>query len=194
MSRGIDVYIAGNIVYVSGTVNGKAYTWTLSGDHTWSAEVDRDTSDVYEIHIEATNSAGTVKSIITTVYYGLHLITDRKGGFYNASDLNRVGAAVEFINERLTECGFNISVSVRTDWTGENVPVLSDMTAYLFDVASIRAALTVLQTTPTLPDNMHRLTAEKANDIEKVLKDVDWLISNMITAYHYSGELFSGEV
>ena len=29
MSRGIDVYIAGNIVYVSGTVNGKAHTWTI---------------------------------------------------------------------------------------------------------------------------------------------------------------------
>jgi hypothetical protein len=194
MSRSVNVYIAGNIVYVSGTVNGKAYTWTLTADHTWSAEVDRDANDVYDIHIEATNSAGTVGKISTTIYYGLHLITNRRGGFYNASDLNRVGAAVEFINERLTECGFNISVAVRTDWTSENVPVLSDMNAYLLDVASIRAALAVLPSTPTLPDDMHRLTAEKANDIEKILKDVDWLISNMIAAYHYSGELYSGEV
>ena len=194
MSRSVDVYIAGNIIYVSGTVNGKAYTWTLSGDHTWSAEVDRDTSDVYEIEIEATNNAGTVRKISTTIYYGLHLITNRRGGFYNVSDLNRVGAAVEFINARLTECGFNIAVTVRTDWMNEDEPTLEDMAAYLFDISTIRAALAVLPSTPNLPDNMRFIMYEQANDIEKILKDVDWLITNMIAAYHYSGELFSGEV
>lgn len=194
MSRSVDVYIAGNIVYVSGTVNGKAYTWTLSGDHTWSAEVDRDTNDVYEIHIEATNSAGTVKSIITTVYYGLRLITDRKGGFYNASDLNRVGAAVDFLAERLNSAGYLISAKPKTNWATGDTHDITDMDSYLANVAEIRAALSVLPSTPNLPDDMRFIMYEQANDIEKILKDVDWLISNMMAAYHYSGELYSGEV
>lgn len=194
MSRSVNVYIAGNIVYVSGTVNGKAYTWTLTADHTWSAEVDRDVNDVYEIHIEATNNAGTVKSIITTVYYGLHLITDRKGGFYNASDLNRVGAAVEYLAERLNSAGYLIAVTPKTNWTIGDTHDITDMDSYLANVAEIRAALSVLPSTPNLPENMRFIMYEQANDIEKVLKDVDWLINNMIAAFYYSGELYSGEV
>lgn len=192
--RDVNVYIAGNIVYVSGTVNGKAYIWTLTGDHTWSADVDRNANDVYEVELEATNAAGTVSKIKTTVYYGLHLITDRTGGYYNASDLNRVGASVAYLAERLQSAGYSAAVLPKTDWTAADVPNVSQMTTYLDNISAIRGALSVLPTTPAVPPDMDKLTAQEANDIEKILQDVDWLITNMMAAYHYSGEIYSGEV
>ena len=41
---------------------------------------------------------------------------------------------------------------------------------------------------------MEGLTHTEANDIEKILLDVDELITNMTAAYYYSGELYGGEV
>lgn len=196
MSRSVNVYIAGNIVYVSGTVNGKAYTWTLTADHTWSAEVDRDTNDVYEIHIEATNSAGTVKSIITTVYYGLHLITDRKGGFYNVSDLNRVEAAAEYLKEQFNNlpavladylANLNVAldtvfavpyeyplpITTKTNWTDADTPNNGDMARYLGNAKTLKETITLPNNTPALPANMNELTVTGANNIEKVLQIVN---------------------
>lgn len=196
MIRSVNVYIAGNIVYVSGTVNSKAYTWTLTADHTWSAEVDRDVNDVYEIHIEATNNAGTVKSIITTVYYGLHLITDRKGGFYNASDLNRVEAAVEYLTEQFDSLPsvlaeyleslnvaqddffavpyeYPLPITTKTNWTDVDTQNEGEITRYLSNVKKLKETIALPNDTPELPASMNKLRVNGANDIEKVLRIVN---------------------
>ena len=45
-----------------------------------------------------------------------------------------------------------------------------------------------------LPTDMDDLTIYEANDIEKILYDMQILIENMVSQFNYSGELFSGEV
>lgn len=196
MTREVGVYIAGNITYVSGTVNGKAYTWTLSGDHVWSAAVDRSTDDVYVVSIEAINSAGTVMKLSTTLYYGLHLIIDRvPGAYYNVSDLNRVGAAFEFLRDKMNgEYGFDLQLNIKTNWTTLDIPIQSQMNAYLQNVVDIRSALTLPAESPQPPESMQKLTAEKANDIEKILGTVESMMNLTKQAWSYSGELYSGEV
>lgn len=76
MTRTIQVRIPGNIVYVSGTVNDVPKTWTLSGD-AWQCIADRSSDDVYHVDLTAVNVAGVSTNLQTTLYYGLHLITDR---------------------------------------------------------------------------------------------------------------------
>lgn len=78
----IAVTLDSSIVYVSGTVNGKDYTFTLSDTTSqgsiWSATVDRAQNDIYEVQITAIDSLGNTTSLSTVIYYGLHgLITDR---------------------------------------------------------------------------------------------------------------------
>lgn len=219
------VSLPSEIIYVSGTVNGKAYTWTLV-DGSWQAIVDRAADDTYAVALTAVNALGTSTSYTLTLYYGmLNLITDRTQadvervayltgkvsagtataaelaewqsdlkGAYNASDLNRVGAAVAYVAGRLTGYGYVVSVSPRQDWQVADIPSQESMTAYLADVAALRAALTVAAGTPEVPEDMERLTWKEANDIEKILVDVDELLTRMAAAWFYSGELYAGEV
>lgn len=218
------VSLPSEIIYVSGTVNGKAYTWTLV-DGSWQAIVDRAADDTYAVALTAVNALGTSASYTLTLYYGmLNLITDRtqadvdrvrqlaqKGfgnmtadektewlnglkGAYNASDLNRVGAAVAYVAGRLKGYGYAVSVSPRQDWQVSDIPTPESMTAYLADVAALRAALTVAADTPEVPEDMERLTWQEANNIEQILLDVDELLTRMAAAWFYSGDLYAGEV
>lgn len=220
----ITVSLPSDIVYVSGTVNGKAYTWTLVSA-AWQAIADRASDDTYLVALTAINSAGTSANYEFTLYYGLlKLITDRtqadvdraaalaqKGyasmtddektewdagmkGKYNATDLNRVGSAVNYVAGRLNTQGYSVTVAPKIDWTMTDTPTPTQLAAYLADVATIRAALAVYADTPETPADMEKLTFAEANDIERILLDVDALITNMISAFYYTGELYTGEV
>ena len=159
----------------------------------------------------------------TVLYYGLHLIYDRtqfdvdrvnalaeKGwakmtqserdewsagmkGAYNATDLNRVQAAVRYLKDRLESVGYGVNLSEQRTWTQQDTPNVSDLYKYLNDIATIRRVFNLLKTTPAAPNSMAQFTYIKANAIEKILHDVDVLLSNMIASFVYSGEFFGGE-
>lgn len=117
-----------------------------------------------------------------------------KKGFYNASDLNRVGEAVQYISDTLHGYGYAVEVSPKTDWSMTDIPRKSQMDQYVRDVAALRAAISVYTSTPTAPPNMEKLTWQKANDIKKILFDLDEIITKMSAAWFYSGDLYAGEV
>lgn len=146
------------------------------------ADVDR------VVTLAARVSAGTATAAEQTEW-----ASDLKGA-YNASDLNRVGAAVAYVAGRLTGYGYAVSVSPRQDWQVADIPTQESMTAYLADVAALRAALTVAAGTPAVPEDMERLTWQEANDIERILLDVDELLTRMAAAWFYSGDLYAAEV
>ena len=115
-------------------------------------------------------------------------------GAYNASDLNRVGAAVARITERLAAAGIFIQTVGKTDWTEADYNNEAALDYYLKDVSLVRGALAVLDTTPPVPDDLQGLTWIEANNIEKILEDVDMLITNMMLAWYYAGDIYAGEV
>lgn len=123
------------------------------------------------------------------------LVTDRGAGtYYNASDLNRVGAAVQYVAERFTAQGYAVTVSPKTDWLASDIPTASELETYRQNIAALRALLAVMPTTPEAPDSMAGLTYTEANDIEQILLDLDTLLTNAALAWYQSGELFAGEV
>lgn len=115
-------------------------------------------------------------------------------GSYNATDLNRVGAAIQYVAERINGYGYVVHVSPRTDWGEEDCPTPSAMSRYLADLAVLRSTFSVLQSTPEVPADMEALTYTEANNIEKILEDIDYLLTNTVKGWFYSGEVFSGEV
>lgn len=224
-SQIISVSLPDGTLYVSGTVNDNAVTWTNTEGNRWEATAARAADDIYHVELTIIGSTGNSTKTSMTLYYGLlNLITDRtqadvdrvrqlaqKGfgnmtadektewlnglkGAYNASDLNRVGAAVAYVAGRLTGYGYAVSVSPRQDWQVADIPTQESMTAYLADVAALRAVLTVAAGTPEVPEDMERLTWQEANNIEQILVDVDELLTRMAAAWFYSGELYAGEV
>lgn len=133
-------------------------------------------------------SAGTATEAEKTEW-----ASDLKGA-YNASDLNRVGAAVAYVAGRLNGYGYAVTVTPKQDWTGSDIPTQESMTSYLADVAALRGAIAVMASTPPTPDSANNLTWQEANDIEQILLDVDELLTRMAAAWFYSGDLYAGEV
>lgn len=115
-------------------------------------------------------------------------------GAYNAADLNRVDAAVLYIAGRLADAGYHAPVEPKQDWTEADIPTPAQMQRYLADISTIRAALTVMPSTPDAPASMDKLTYTDANDIEQILLDVDALLTNASLAWYQSGEVYAGEV
>ena len=115
-------------------------------------------------------------------------------GAYNASDLNRVASAMSYLSQRLASAGYSVPISSPTDWANGDIPTKGDLDTYLDDLRRIRAALAVMDTTPAAPESMDYLTWAKANDIEKILVDVDDALGRLLLSPFYSGEIYSGEV
>lgn len=199
----LSVSLPSEIIYVSGTVNGTAYTWTLI-EGAWTATVERAADDTYAVALTAVTAAGTSTNFELTLYYGLlTLITDRTAedvanktakGFYNASDLNRVGAAVQYVAERFAAQGYTVAVRPKTDWLASDIPTASELETYRQNIATLRALIAVLKSTPETPKTMRFLDYLKANDIERILLDLDTLLTNAALAWYQSGEIYAGEV
>lgn len=199
----LSVSLPSEIIYVSGTVNGTAYTWTLI-EGAWTATVERAADDTYAVALTAVTAAGVSTNYALTLYYGLlNLITDRTRadvenetdkGFYNASDLNRVGAAVQYVAERFAAQGYAVAVSPKKDWLASDIPTASELETYRQNIATLRGQIAVMPTTPEAPDSMAGLTYTEANNIEQILLDLDTLLTNAALAWYQSGELFAGEV
>lgn len=115
-------------------------------------------------------------------------------GSYNASDLNRVGAAMNYVADRLRAAGYDPHISPKTDWSETDLPTVSTMTRYLADLAELRSQFTQMPTTPDVPTSTKNLTWREANDIELILQDICAMLTNISAAWFYSGELYSGEV
>lgn len=199
----LSVSLPSEIIYVSGTVNGTAYTWTLI-EGSWTATVERAANDTYAVALTAVTAAGTSTNFELTLYYGLlTLITDRTAedvanktakGFYNASDLNRVEAAVQYVAERFAAQGYTVAVSPKTDWLASDIPTASELETYRQNIATLRGLIAVMKSTPETPETMRFLDYIKANDIERILLDLDTLLTNAALAWYQSGEIYAGEV
>lgn len=115
-------------------------------------------------------------------------------GAYNATDLNRVGEALLYLAGLLNARGYTVTVSPKTDWTVADNPTATAMAHYLAQVSAIRDVIPLLPTTPAVPADLEGMTYMDANDIERILTDLDTLLANMAQAWFYCGEVYCGEV
>ena len=139
------------------------------------------------------------------------LITDRTQadvdarndkGTYTAIDLNRVGAAMNYVSDRLKAAGYDPHISPKTDWKNEDWVDQAAQAVYLGDLAELRKQFSMMKSMPEVPPRIlatgintnDGLTHTWANDIERILEDVDALLTNISAAWFFSGDLFSGEV
>ena len=203
MMQTVKVPLASNALYVSGTVNGVEKVWTREEGNWWATSADRAVDGVYRVALSIIYGDGKTTQDSVTLYYGLVLITDRTAedvtkktekGFYNDSDLNRVGAAMAYIRDRFNDNGYDVDISPDTAWTESDIPTPDDMTLYLGCLGTLRAVLPLPEGTPKVPDSMENLTYVTANDIEKILETVDDVLTKSITFVWYSGDIYSGEV
>lgn len=108
-------------------------------------------------------------------------------GAYNASDLNRVGTALNYLAGRLASiCGKSITWTAKTDWAVTDVATASQTETYRQQIQAIRNALAYPAGTPDAPQ-LARLTYTGANDIERILTICEELIVNVAKSFRHTG-------
>lgn len=108
-------------------------------------------------------------------------------GAYNASDMNRVGTALNYLAGRLGPiCGKSITWTAKTDWAVTDIITASQAAEYRRQIQNIRDALAYPAGTPDAPQ-MKRLTYTGANDIERILTICEELIVNVAKSFRYTG-------
>ena len=117
-------------------------------------------------------------------------------GAYNVSDLNRVGAALNYLLEALADAGQTSrdAFVAKTDWSVSDIPTARDLSTYLSYVIHIRGATKHLADTPLVPANTGTLDYSGANDIEKILLASERALKNIQSAWFFSDDLHCGEV
>lgn len=219
--RKLTVQLARNVCYLTGTVNGEECVWQMIDVGIWQTSAARAEDDIYRLRLQTVADNGQTYTLETTVYYGLHLVCDRRRadvqrlqelmkrgwgnltaderaewlaeshkGAYNYTDLNRVGAAINYVAERLCEWGYPYHPNMRTNWQAEDLFWQSDLEEYLQAVENLRRRLAVRADTPETPQRIS--TVDEANAIEKIIEDVYGLLNNMIAGLPYSGTIFCG--
>ena len=124
-------------------------------------------------------------------------LTGSMKGSYNKGDLNRVGEALNFLHDKLNTAGYityPLTFTAKTNWTVASIPTAEELAHYLECVYKVRKALTVFENTPTAPTDTGALSIEEANNIEKILIDVETLINNMLKARFFCNDVFAGEI
>ena len=115
-------------------------------------------------------------------------------GVYNYTDLNRVGAAMNYVADKLRKAGYDPHISPKTDWVETDWPTQQSMSQYLDDLKELSVPFAQVQTTPPVPTSMEGLTWQEANDIEHILHDIDMVLSAMLRVRLRSAQVlcFSG--
>ena len=115
-------------------------------------------------------------------------------GAYNATDLNRVNMAMEYLNGWITNAGYATGYADQgIEWTMSDIQVQAQMAAYLNNVAAIGSVFPI-ENPLTLPESIVYLTYIGANAIEKILVLTDKIHPLLEKSLFYSGEVFCGEV
>lgn len=115
-------------------------------------------------------------------------------GTYNAADLNRVKSACIEIAAALNAAGIPVTLTTwtRATWTLANIPTETDLEVFLENVGKLKAAIP--NASPAVPASYAYLTYEKANDIEKILYEVEKALNNMLSIFPRAGVWTSGGV
>lgn len=116
-------------------------------------------------------------------------------GMYTHNDLNRVESAVNALLARLRQAGYKTPTLItKTDWTYRDALHIEDIERYYNNLAQLRECVVVYPNTPEAPTTIDRLNYKIANDIEKLLADVDECSASLLQSWFYSGDLYMGEV
>lgn len=148
---------------------------------------DRTADDVAEaLRLTQKAFAGTLTDEEKTVW-----LAGMKGT-YDAIDMNRVAAAVSTLSGLLNAAGYKNEVAAQNFVEGED-STDEKYSVYLSNVQTLRDAIAVRASTPELPAADAKLDYIGANNIEKILADLDELLGWMTYSQKYCGTFAAGQ-
>lgn len=107
-------------------------------------------------------------------------------GSWNYTDLNRVIRAIHYIADLLHSYGYLFSISALKQWQYNEDIYYEDIQVYLKEIAVLRNQIEVFETTPIVPYEFD-LSYQIANDLEKILVDLDSILTSMGKVFILAG-------
>ena len=111
-------------------------------------------------------------------------------GAYNYTDLNRIENWCSYIADILNSYNYPVEVTVKTNWSMTDFPIKFDMERIRQNVNRLKQAYFSFT---QIPENLEYMTWRKANDIEKILYELDYILRHMENNFIYSGVARSGQ-
>lgn len=110
--------------------------------------------------------------------------------YYNYTDLNRIELWCEYLARVLNSYSYPVSIITKTDWTMSDFPKA-------FEIERIRTNISTLKNAyfsfTKIPENLEYMTWQKANAIEKILQEIDYLLISMENNFVYCGVANCGQ-
>jgi len=200
MTEQLSINLAGDISYVSGTVNGEVANFSLTSPGIWSAVVPVSEDGKYVINITAYNNLGTATIYNTVIYKLEDMIPSRTNwtanDYYNAEDLNRVEANTQFIVEYLESIDYDVPLEeINTGRDMLSIDFVSSINRIERNLDSIRSNMI----TPPSYEDMRTWTNKMgfsyldANKYEKNLELLYLWATRIFDSYKYCGTFNCGE-
>lgn len=112
-------------------------------------------------------------------------------GTCTVNTLNRIEQKQAELNQLLCENGYCVDISNVEEWAYDDVFTYQDHQRILENLNVLKDAFYVYDDTPTTPDYM--FSWSKANDIEKILVDIESMLEDMIDRFRECGTFECGE-
>lgn len=110
--------------------------------------------------------------------------------YYNCTDLNRVETWCKYLADTLNSYSYKVNIITKTDWNMSDFPTKLELERIR---NNIKALKDVYFSFTNIPFDLNFMTIYKANDIEKILSEIDFLTKNMISCFRYSNTFNAGE-
>lgn len=110
--------------------------------------------------------------------------------YYNYTDLNRVEEWCEYLANSLNLYSYPVNIQVKKNWQMSDFPTSSEMERIRQNVNDLKEAYFAFT---EIPENLEYMTIEKANDIEKILSEIDFILTSMENNFIYSGVASCGQ-
>lgn len=105
-------------------------------------------------------------------------------GCYNISDLNRVEGAVQYLSDLLNSYGYTNTVNTKT-WQDGEFLTPTQIVRYLNNLDILKNAYFVNPKIPVTPTSYKSI--QQANDIEKILSNIEKIITGMEQSFIHCG-------
>ena len=106
--------------------------------------------------------------------------------------LNRTEQAMEYLNQIFKELGYFKAMEFKTNWTDEEITP-EQANRYINNLRTLREFIIMESTTLVAPNTINGMSIDRANDIEKILHDIDLVLQHVIANFRYANDLYCGE-
>ena len=191
---GYNIYRDGALI---GTTTGTTFSDTTAKkylSYTYSAAAYNSYGESAAAFAEVSIPGGDVLADLIFDRTSFDLINGTAKGNYNADDLNRVAAAVNYISEMFAQYGYSVPEVVAADWKTNDLPRKSKIDEHHEKTLAAIGLILYPGKPDKIPETLDKLTIEGANAIERALYELIIAGNNIPDSWYYSGELYGGEI